>query len=223
MGEKLTLTGDEEELAKGVRHLLAMVLREYASPTNHAVLMNDMAEMAARAHDLHMALRKRGKEPRHYDYMIRNRGMQPIDPHFYEHIHPVEDLLAYLDDVDSNRDPVDKTLGARFDFNVECRLLERPVRYSLTRTVEGWVLTGDTASTYQCGKDGRPGLYRELDHDSINYPEELPGYLEYLWVQASAEGQGLEVEQVRAAIAQLADWVSKVEKGSPDGIFRSFK
>ena len=50
--------------------------------------------MSLAAHDLHMLLKDRGLEPKHHNYMLKNRGVDPDDVEFYNHIHSVEDLLA---------------------------------------------------------------------------------------------------------------------------------
>ena len=77
------------------------------------------------------------------------------------------------------------------------------------------------------GRDGRvggkpgTGLFNILDHDFINYPEELPGYLKWLWERAAEDG--LAHEQVQEALTMLADWVSLVEKNSPTGVFQGYK
>ena len=60
-------------------------------------------------------------------------------------------------------------------------------------------------------------------NDSVNYPEALGGYLEYLWDQASEDGAGISAEEVQAALDLLGEWLAVVERSSPSGLFRGYK
>jgi hypothetical protein len=58
-------------------------------------------EMGKNAHELHILLMKKDHKPQHKDYMIKNRGVEPEDPLFYMNIHPVEDLLEYIKNLEN--------------------------------------------------------------------------------------------------------------------------
>ncbi|KOP65500.1 hypothetical protein AMS62_09740 [Bacillus sp. FJAT-18019] len=178
--------------------------------------MDLYAEMAQAAHELHKSL---DPKPKHHRYMIENRGVEPEHPEFYDHIHPAEDLIRYLDDIHANDDPEDQTLGHTFDFLVFSRRWGHRDRYKITRNEQGWHVSFN--ENEQGDKTGAPVLYRFFDHDSINYPEELPGYLKWLWIQA--EEQGLSHDEVQESINDLADWVSACESSTPRGVFKGFK
>ena len=87
------------------------------------------------AHELHMSL---VPQPKHRRYMIENRGLEPEDPDFYKHIHPVEDLLDYLADDTANNEPEDQTIGQNFYMDVYSRRWGHSDRYAITRTEDGW-------------------------------------------------------------------------------------
>lgn len=176
------------------------------------------------ARALHMSLQNSGHEPKHTKIMIRNRGLEPTAPDFYEHIHPVEDLLGFVENQNANDDPVDLTIGHEFDFVVYSRRWKHTDTYHVKRTAGGWqfrhnesVSTGRDARV--SGKDGT-GLFKHLVHDSINYPADLPSYFEWLWERA--RDRGLDHDEVQEAISMLADWVSVCEKNSPAGMFEAF-
>lgn len=221
MGNPIDLKPHEKVLEEGVRTQLDVVKRRIQSHDVGGDLRELIAEMGAQAHELHESLRKRGLEPRHHRYMVRNRGMESRNPHFYEHVHPTEDLLKFIKDRDANADPVDQTVGTEFTFRVYSRRWGHDDTYRITRTADGW----DVAhmAIRPCNKRGEPALYAKFRQDSINYPEALPGYLEYLWDEASNEGSGLSAEDVQAALDALAAWVSETEKGSPEGLFKAYK
>ena len=171
--------------------------------------------MAEKAVELHKIVK-----PKHHKYMIKNRGCSPDDPEFYNHFHPVEDLLAFIDDPHANDDPEDQTIGHEFYFKVYSRRWGHYDTYKVVRTANGWDISHIPEGA-RSGKDGSPGLYNCLEHDSINYPEDLPGYMKWLWLQA--EEKGLSHDEVQEALNDLAEWVSNCEKSTPRGIFREWK
>jgi hypothetical protein len=171
-------------------------------------------EAGQRAHQLHMLLKQRGHEPRHHGYMIKNRELQPDDPEFYMHFHPIEDLLKFLDNEHANDDPVDQTIGADFTFKVFSSRWGHDDTYQVKRTKDGWIIT-HIAIGGKCDKGGRQSLFANFRQDSIHYPEGFDGWMEWLWDQAASKG--LTQQQVQAALQQLADWVSNTEKNRPTG------
>lgn len=173
--------------------------------------------MATTAHELHMSL---SPHPRHHRYMTKNRGLSADDPEFYRHIHPVEDLLKYLNDPSANDDPVDQTIGHTFKFRVYTRRWGHDDVYRMKRTSAGWEIHSMGPDKI-CHKNGSPELFRLLEHDLVNYPKALPDYVEYLWSQA--ESQGLSAVEVQKALDDLGKWVSICERNSPSGVFRGLK
>ncbi len=179
-----------------------------------------ISDAGERAHQLHMLLKERGLEPKHHAYMIENRELPPDSPLFYMHFHPIEDLLKFLDDEHANDDPVDQTIGLDFSFRVFSRRWGHDDTYSVKRTEDGWTIS-NFAIGGSCDKGGRPFLFENLRHDSIQFPARLDGWMEWLWDKASSEG--LTQPQVQEALQQLADWVSSTEKSAPsDGIWEGY-
>ena len=177
-------------------------------------------EAGERAHRLHVALKNRGHEPRHHGYMIRNRALQPDDPEFYMHFHPLEDLLKFLNDEHANDDPVDQTIGSKFTFRVYSNRWGHEDTYRVQRTADGWTISYLTIGG-PCDKGGRPFLFENFRQDTIHFPDGLDLRLEWLWNQASE--RGLSVEQVQDGLQQLADWVSTTERNVPsDGIWEGY-
>jgi hypothetical protein len=72
-----------------------------------------------------------------------------------------------------------------------------------------------------CDTRGRPYLSKNLDHDSINYPAALGGYMDYLWRQAEV-GSWTE-KKIQPKLNILGRWITKVELASPKGIFAGYK
>ncbi len=170
-------------------------------------------EMGEKAHELHMSLKNRGLEPKHHAYMIKNRELEPDDEEFYMHVHPVEDLLAYIDDPHANDDPIDQTIDHEFRFTVFSPRWGHDDTYMLTRRETGW----DVRFTHRgpCDKGGRPFLYSNFENDRVAYPAGLDAYLEILWDRAS--DQGLTHEAVQTALDELANWVKNTTRHAPSG------
>lgn len=216
MSKQVQLEPHEEELRKGIEALLARVKRLLPgrTPEIGEEIRRDILEMGDLAHELHTSLLRREAdlEPRHHAYMVENRGFSPRHPEFYRHVHPVEDLLAFLKDPDANDDPIDQTLGVQFEFPVYSRRWGHDDIYSVRRTGEGWEIE-HMGHGGPCDRRGEPFLYENFRKDLINYPARLPDYVEELW--RLAEDAGLSPETVQEALSALGNWVSQTERATP--------
>jgi hypothetical protein len=210
----IQLQPTEQSLRKEIEERVQKCRQAFASSRISDDVRNWIMEAGQKAHELHMALKKRGHEPRHHGYMIKNRELQPDDPDFYMHFHPLEDLLKFLDDEHANDDPQDQSIGANFTFRVFSNRWGHDDTYTVQRTKDGWHVTHISIGG-PCDKGGRPFLFENFRQDSIHFPEGLDGWMEWLWNQAAE--RGLTAEQVQAGLQQLADWVSNTERSAPSG------
>lgn len=218
MATPLALNPYLTQLHGKLKVLYEEVLSGYTS--GRADLSEQHDEMGRVAHQMHVGLVEAGMEPRYTRDLISGRGCQPAEAYFHQHLHSVEELLRFLEDPDSNQDPEDQTLGHEFQVEIFTRRWGRPDGYVFRRLNTGW----DVSNGFRGGpsdKRGVPGLYNSLDADSVNYPEELPGYLEWLWNRA--ERDGLSHEEVQVSLTSLAEWISSCERHSPRGVFAGFK
>jgi hypothetical protein len=205
------LQTDLEQLLNKVLELIYSNKWNQSNP-DHKKMWDDMVSKAVQLHKI--------VKPKHHKYMIENRGVSPDDPEFYNHVHPIQDLLKYIKDPHANDDPEDQTIGHEFEMNVYSRRWGHTDRYRIKRTFNGWEVYFISIGGI-CNKKGQPFLFENLNHDGINYPEELPGYVEWLWYQAKE--LGLTHDQVQEAINQLTEWVNLCESNSPRGIWEGFK
>ncbi|QRN85660.1 hypothetical protein JR334_12040 [Clostridia bacterium] len=218
MGEKLDLVNEEMKLFEKLQVLVKEARESIKKHETWGKKQEERySEMAQSAHDLHMMLKERGYEPKHHRYMYENREVPVENLEFYNHIHPVEDLIAFINDMDANNDPEDSTIGEKFKLKIYTRRWNHYDTYSLTRTVGGWDL--EAIATYNsgnCDKKGDPFLYKVLDHDMVSYPYNIGDLLEWIWEKAY---EGLEKNDVQKAINELGEWISLCEKNVPRGIF----
>jgi len=218
------LTADQEKLRDRIQADLSRIYElsrdrgGQGKPDEMSALFD---QMAGNAHALHVELRDAGQEPVHHAYMLKNRGVPPDTVEFYRHVHPVEDLLKFLQDPHANVDPEDVTIGAEFQFRVYSRRWGHDDVYRMKRTKTGWDVRY-IAIGGVCDKGGRPYLIENLEHDSIDYPAGLAGWLEWLWLRAKEDG--LSQEAVQQALNDLSEWVKQVEHSSPrGGVWEGYK
>lgn len=168
-------------------------------------------ELGRLGHALHTSLAKRGLEPRHHRYMLENREVESTKPEFYEHMHSVEDLLKFVDDVNANDDPLDVTMGAEFTFRAYSQRWGHDDPYRIVRTPEGWNVSFISIGG-DCTREGKPFLFRNFQQDGISYPASLGGHLSAVW-QAAADGA--DWDEVQRRIDELAEWVRVTEAATP--------
>lgn len=211
---RIELSPDEDKLRQEIVERMDKAGKALDEGRMDEEMETTIDEAGERSHQLHMLLKARGHEPKHHAYMIENRGMPADHREFYQHIHPIEDLLKFIDDEHANDDPVDQTVGSVFEFRVYSRRWGHEDIYRVKRTKDGWDIAHPPIGG-ACDKGGQPFLFRNLQQDSIQFPAKLSGWMEWLWDQAKAEG--LTEGQVQTALQELADWVSETERTAPDG------
>lgn len=217
---KIELNEAEAELQEKISSELESIKKDLSEGRGSGDIRKKIDAAGGYAHELHRLLKARGIEPKHHAYMIKNRGMRADAPEFYMHIHPIEDLIKFLEDEHANDDPVDNTLGCDFTFCVYSNRWGHEDSYKIQRTIDGW-LVSHLAIGGPCNKEGQPFLFSNLQHDSIQYPVGLGTRMAWLWDQARVAG--MTKEAVQLALSQLAAWVSATEKAAPDsGIWQSY-
>jgi len=200
------------DLTNSLNQIKSLINEHQWDINKNRELWNKMVDDASELHKL--------VKPTHHKYMIQNRRVSPDEREFYNHIHPVEDLLRFIKDPHANDDPEDQTINHEFEIKIYSRRWEHDDIYHIKRIEDGWEVLHLTLSGV-CDKSGRPYIFENLRQDSINYPEALPGYLEWLW-EKSAE-TGLTHEQVQLSLNELGNWISACEKTSPTGIWETYK
>jgi hypothetical protein len=201
---------DEQKKLREIIEENLKIAKDWQNQSKEAVEIA-FKKMSAAAHELHMQL---NPKPKHHRYMIENRGMDPEDPEFYNHIHPVEDLLAYLDDTSANDDPIDQTLGDKFTLRIYTNRWGHYDVYHLTRTEKGWYSEFHTYSGEDdINKSGMKNLIAIMKHDSVSFPRDVDYYFSSIWQRAKDEG--LSHEQVQEMLDRVAEWISETEKNAP--------
>ena len=188
------------------------IARNFQSQSSE-ITQQAFQQMKTAAHELHMQLEPK---PTHHRYMIENRGMQSDHPEFYNHIHPVEDLLTYLDDTSANDDPIDHTLGDVFEFRLYSNRYGHYDNYQLTRTIDGWHTSVLSYNGEDRLEEEMNVLYSAMRHDSISFPRNVDSYMTSIWT--TARDQGLEHDQVQELLNRVAHWISETEINAPTDI-----
>lgn len=207
--DKPKLTKKEKEIIKEISFFLDKAKKHNYS---YKDIVKDIDKFGDEAHKLHLALAKKGCAPQHFKYMIENRGMKASAKDFYKHIHPMEDLLRFINNPDSISDPKDITLNKKFNFEVYSKRWGHNDKYSITRIDIGWninhiSINGDS------DKSGNPILFKNLEHDSISYPSTLGYVFEQLWELGK---NGISKVEMQNKISEISNWVIQTEKSRPD-------
>ena len=184
-------------------------------------------EMAKKAHELHMLLKKRGIEIKHSKIMLRNRGVSPDNIEELKKINCIdgfiisssEDLLNFIQN--PNEEHQDTTLNNKFDFDFYSRRWGSFDHYTITRINEGWAFKGSNLEGIEnSNKEGKPGLFTILNHDSVCYPAKIGKLFEWLWNRAA---DGATKDEVQQAISDIGKWISICEKNTPTtDLFREY-
>jgi len=91
--------------------------------------------------------------------------------------------------------------------------------YTIKRNEKGWYLEHIVING-QCNSRGEPFLFDNLNQDSVNYPEELGGYMDYLWTESKNKNE----KWIQQKLNVISKWISDVERSSPESMFwRGFK
>lgn len=204
---KVQLNENQEKLYEQVKQELLKIKEEQFTDTRDRI-----KALGKKAHELHISLKQTGNEPKHHKYMYENRGVSADTIQFYEHIHPVEDLLKFINDPTANDDPIDQTVGEEFDFPVYSRRWGHKDHYRIKRTKDGWEVNYLTIGG-NGDKAAYPYLFKNLEQDGIEYPRSLGKKMEWLWEEAKENG--LSKDEIQEALNDLADWISEVERKSP--------
>lgn len=215
MGEKIELQGHEIDWVKRLKELLWII---YTEKSRNSIEIEEYSEMSKLAHKLHMSLKNRGYEPKHHSYMLENRGVPVTEIEFYNHIHPVQDLLAFIDNTDANNDPEDSTIDVKFQFKIFTRKWGHYDVYTMKRIASGWNIKG-CFYPGECNKKGEPFLLDSFEYERVSYPYNTGELLEWLWDKAAA---GLDKKEVQTAMDDIAQWISICEINSPRGIFEDY-
>ena len=145
--------------------------------------------------------------------LLRNRGYNPELEigEFYDHF---DCLKAIYNEIMGQGEKMqvksDDTINKELVFEVYTRRWGHTDHYRMMRTIDGWkcdysAIGGD------CKKDGEGGLFDNLKHDCVFFPEEGVKYaLKELW--EDADDGNLSLEELQVRLQQIADWISHVEK-----------
>ena len=217
MAKSIILEADEQELYNSLKVIVTRMEEFYRK--RNSISRNEQEilfkRMSKEAHSLHMKLKNRGIEPKHHKYMYENRKVPVEDEEFYNHIHSVQDLLAYINDPVVNDDPDDSTIGEEFGMNIYTRRWGHFDRYTIVRTDNGWIFI--FRDEVICNKSCAPGLFRALEHDLVSYPYNVGDFFDWIWKKAS---EGATKNNVQEAIDDVAEWISNCEKSVPRGMFK---
>lgn len=212
---------ERDELTAGIADLMHRFTKKGED------VRQDLKALGHKAHLLHAKLVLQGNPPRFGKYMLQNRELEPSDPEFYVHVHPIQDLLRFIAEQSANDDPIDVTVGVTFALRFYCRRWSHDETITMVRTADGWSVSY-VSGPIETGRDGlvegdeASGLYHLLDHESVSYPRDLSSWIDRVWQEA--DDGGLNADTLQEALDRVGGWISTCERAAPnDGVFSSMK
>ena len=200
MAKPLVLTPSEkllfDELSDGVSSL-----REsgYKDPAEALI------ELAPKARELHMSLKIHGHEPAYHGFILKNRGVPAEELSFFEHIHPIEDLLSFIKNPEDNDEQDILSPKTRFSFPLYVGSKRRYIDYRLICTQTCWMV--------YINDDKQGELPHVLSSENISYPVTAAEMLEEI---RKAAVSGATKQEIQNALGEIADWISTSEKSMPN-------
>lgn len=154
-----------------------------------------------------------GRLPILNKYLLFNRERDP-ETQMTDFYDDPDSLKALLSEIKGNglsmSNKSDLTLNREMQFSVYTRRWGHNDTYLVKRTVDGWHCK-HLAINGKCRKDGNGGLFNNLKHDSVFFPQEGVEYaLQELW-NAADDGE-IDFAEQSKRLQEIADWISTVEK-----------
>ena len=216
--KSIKLTTEEQEIFDILKDNVKKCLQRFEKDISSKEISDIIAQNAKLCVKLHMSLKRRGIPPIHSKYMIKNRGTLTAESfEFYDHFHPQEDLLKFIQCPTSNiiGTKPDVTMGEEFKFKVYSKRWKHHDTYLLKRNADGWYISFFSIEG-QCDFGGEPYLYKNFDQDWIAHPKkEIKSLLSSIWSRAE---EGASKEEVKKYLDEVAEYVSICESKKPDHI-----
>ncbi len=155
--------------------------------------------------------------PEYEEYIIVNSEIYPNKDtkEYYNCYHTLEDLYNEIKGKGKKINSLKGDINLGIDIHVEVytRRWGHTDSYTITRTIDGW-----DVSFYQKITGGKEGeaLIKTLDHDYVNYPNELGTFMMHLWNRADRDE--MSVEELSRHLNDIVEWINICEKNTPEGI-----
>ena len=200
MGKPIILTPSEkllyDELTDSIQRL------RVSKCTESAVILR---EAAPKAYELHESLKMHGYCPKYHSYILKNSTASANDESFFHHIHPIEDLLAFIQNPYANNEQKDYGIGTEFIFPIYVCKLRKYLRYTLIYGETDWMVNSGDSEFYD--------LFEALDSEGVSYPISTGSFLKGIWNAAAEHTARKDIQQ---ALCAIAEWISLCEKNKPD-------
>lgn len=196
----------EEKLKKIYTNLKNMLERGEYNYNSFNGLIQEGIQLAKKLHWKYL--------PIYDEQTMKNRGCLPEDniDEYYNHYHTIEDLYEETIGKEIKFDLLngDETLNKEVDFKVYTVRWNSYDTYRVKRTIYGWEVRY-LSILPKTLKDGTGGLFDNLRHDSVFFPEEGVAYaMEQIW--DLADSGKLSFNEMKEKLEEVAVWISDVER-----------
>lgn len=135
----------------------------------------------------------------------------------------LKEFIDYLNDKGNNViDENDNTLGKEFNIDIQNRKFNENLNINIIKTKNGWrIYNSERNIKRRCDKFCRDGLYNLLDNFAVSYPNDLDGYLKWLW-EASTVFNYTE-QEVCEEFKEISKWINLCNEYSPNTLLGGYK
>lgn len=103
-------------------------------------------------------------------------------------------------------------MGEQYKISIFNKDRGRRDTYRLVLNSQGWYVSFIMING-QSDCKGYPFLYKNLDHDGLSYPIELPEIMEYLWKMRFYKK--VSKRQMEQKLSVIGNWLSKINEAKP--------
>lgn len=206
---------DLESLLKSNYKKIKAIYMNFEPTDNAEEIINVTKEIAAKLHWIYT--------PIYLEQTIINSGIIPEEntEEYYNNFHTIEDLYQVIfenGDIEWNSLEGDINLNSTIKLKIYSTRWGHDDVYFANRTLTGWNFK-HLSYDVKCSKDGtvngekRDGLYRILEHDSIQYPYDGVKFaLETLWEKA--DSSSMSTSDLEKQMQDIGDWINAVERAT---------
>lgn len=149
--------------------------------------------------------------------------LYPSNAKIDDYIKALFDFSSIIENLgDNSVDELDNTLNKKFSINIYPRKSNNKLNIQLKKTATGWSIYNPIFEAWlETDKYCTNHFFSILNGSSINYPEDLSGYLKWLWEISTV--YNLTEQEVSNEFDELSKWINLCNDYSPNTKLGGYK
>lgn len=149
--------------------------------------------------------------------------LDPSNANIDNYIKALLDFSNIIENLgDNSVDELDNTLNKKFSINIYPRKSNTKLNIQFKKTADGWSIYNPIFEAWlETDKYCNNHFFSILNGSSINYPEDLSGYLKWLWEISTV--YNLTEQEVSNEFDELSKWINLCNDYSPNTKLGGYK